>query len=95
MNLFVVLSFAFILVFTHIYYRDVDVVKWLSRVPASVSAIVLFTLLTLIMGLTKQNNPDASAFMKMSGLDHVRSSYIFLLSGLYLLTTLDWSYYEG
>ena len=40
------------------------------------------------MGLTKQNNPDASAFMKMSGLDHVRSSYIFLLSGFYLLTTL-------
>ena len=50
MNLFVVLSFAFILVFIHIYYRDVDVVKWLSRVPASVSAIVLFTLLTLDHG---------------------------------------------
>lgn len=88
MNLFVVLSFAFILVFTHFYYRDMDTVKWLARVPASISAIVLFTFLTLIMGLTKQNNPDASAFMKMTGLNHVQSSYVFLLSGLYLLTTL-------
>ncbi len=26
--------------------------------------------------------------MKMSGLDHVRSSYVFMLSGLYLLTSL-------
>ncbi len=88
MNLFVVLSFAFLLIFTHIYYRDLTAVKWLSRVPASVSSIILFTLLTLIMGMTKQNNPESSAFMKMTGLDHVRSSYVFMLSGLYLLTTL-------
>ncbi len=88
MNLFVVLSFALILVFTHFYYRDMPTVRWLSRVPAAVSSIILFTLLTLIMGLTKQNNPEASAFMKISGLDHVRSGYVFLLSGLYLLTTL-------
>ncbi len=88
MNLYVVLSFTFLLVFIHLYYRDMDTVKWLSRVPASISSIVLFTTLTLIMGLTRQHNPEASAFMKMTGLDHVRSSYVFLLSGLYLLTTL-------
>ena len=88
MNLYVVLSFTFLLVFIHLYYREMDSVKWLSRVPASISSIVLFTALTLIMGLTKQHNSETSAFMKMTGLDHIRSSYVFLLSGLYLLTTL-------
>ncbi len=88
MNLYVVLSFALILVFLHFYYRDLKTVKWLSRVPASISAIVLFTLLTLIMGMTKQNNPEASEFMKLTGLDHLQNSYAFILSGFYLLTCL-------
>ncbi len=88
MNLFIGLSFAFILIFIHIFYGDLKTVRWLSRVPASISSIALFTLLTLIMGLTIQNSPDASGFMKYSGLSHVRNSYVFLLSGMFLLTTL-------
>lgn len=88
MNAFVGISFAFLLVFLHFFYSDVPAVKWLSRVPASISSIVLFTFLTLILGLTIQNNPDAPKFLKMIGLSHVRTSYTFLLSGMYLLTTL-------
>lgn len=88
MNAFIGISFAFILVFLHFFYSDLKEVKWLSRVPASVSSIVLFTLLTLILGLTRQNNPDSPEILKYIGLSHVRSSYTFLLSGLYLLTTL-------
>jgi len=88
MNVFVGLSFAFILVFVHFFYGELKEVKFLSRVPASVSAILLFTFLTLILGLTKQNQPDASAFMKITGFSHVQSSYTFLFAGMYLLTTL-------
>ncbi len=88
MNAFVGISFAFLLVFLHFFYSDVPAVKWLSRVPASISSIVLFTFLTLILGLTIQNNPDASEFLKKTGLSQVRNSYTFLLSGMYLLTTL-------
>jgi hypothetical protein len=87
-NIFIGLSFALIIVFIHFYYRDLYAVKWLSRVPASVSAIFLFTLLTLILGLTKQNEPDASLFLKNTGLSHIRTSYTFLLAGMFLLTTL-------
>ncbi len=88
MNAFVGLSFAFLLVFMHFFYSDIQAVKWLSRVPASISSIVLFTFLTLILGLTKQHNPDAPLFMQKIGFTHVRSSFTFLLSGMYLLTTL-------
>jgi hypothetical protein len=88
MNLFIGISFAFCIAFVHFFYRDINYVKWLSRVPASISSIALFTLLTLILGLTKQNNPDAPEILKLTGLNHVRNSFTFLLSGLYLLTTL-------
>lgn len=88
MNAFVGISFAFLLVFLHFFYSDIPAVKWLSRVPASISSIVLFTFLTLILGLTIQNNPDAPKFLKITGLSHVQGSYTFLLSGMYLLTTL-------
>ncbi|MFW5819987.1 MAG: hypothetical protein ACOCWA_01750, partial [Bacteroidota bacterium] len=58
MNAFVGISFAFLLAFLHFFYSDIYAVKFLSRVPASISSIVLFTLLTLILGLTTQNDPD-------------------------------------
>lgn len=88
MNLFVGLSFAFCIVFIHYFYSEMNIVKWMSRVPASISSITLFTVLTLILGLTRQNNPDAPEILKLTGLNHIRYSYTFLLSGLYLLATL-------
>lgn len=88
LNALIGLSFALILVLLHFFYSDYDSVKWLSRIPASISAIVFFTFLTLVLGLTIQNNPDAPILLKITGLDEVRTSFAFLLSGLYLLTTL-------
>jgi hypothetical protein len=40
------------------------------------------------MGLTKQGESDNSRFLNLTGISHLRNSYVFLLSGLYLLTTL-------
>jgi hypothetical protein len=82
------IAFFALLLFLHVYYRKTAVIKWLSRIPAAASAIVFFTFLVLILGLTKQNEPDASDFMRLTGFSHVRNSYILLLSGLYLLTCL-------
>lgn len=88
LNAQVGVSFIIILLFIHFYYREMKTFKWLSRVPAAVSSISLFTLLVLIMGLTSQDNPDASNILKYTGISHVRNSYVFLLSGLFLLTSL-------
>ena len=35
LNVFLGVSFAFILMFLHFFYSDFNVVKWLSRIPAS------------------------------------------------------------
>ena len=82
------LSFIIILVFVQIYYRDLSVIKWISRVPAAVSSIALFSLLVLIMGLSPQDDPEAPVFLRLTGFSHVRNSYPFILSGLYVLTSL-------
>jgi heme/copper-type cytochrome/quinol oxidase subunit 4 len=87
-NLLFGLAFIALLLFMHFFYRQTNIIKWLSRVPAAASAIVFFTLLVLILGLTKQNEPDASEISRLTGLSHVRNSYVLLLSGLYLLTCL-------
>ena len=82
------IAFIVLLFFLHFSYGKTRVIKWLSRVPAAVSAIVFFTFLVLILGLSKQNEPDASTFFRLSGFSHIRNSYLLLLSGLYLLTCL-------
>lgn len=87
-NLQIGLGFILLLLFLHFYYRDTVIIKWLSRVPSAVTSIVLFTVLVLILGLSRQNDPDASYLLKITGLNHIRNSYVFLLSGLYLLTCL-------
>lgn len=88
MNVYAGISFAVILIFVQVYYKDDPIVKWLSRVPASISSIVLFSLLTLILGLTRQNNPDAPEWIKAAGFSNIQRSYTFFFSGIYLLTTL-------
>ncbi len=82
------IAFMALLLFLHFYYKQNSIIKWLSRVPAAMSSVVLFTFLVLILGLTKQNEPDASEISILTGFSHLRNSYTFLLSGLYLLTCL-------
>ncbi len=82
------IGFLAFLFFLHFYQRESLIIKWLSRVPAAMSSILLFTFLVLILGLSKQNEADASNISRLTGLSHIRNSYTFLLSGLYLLTVL-------
>jgi hypothetical protein len=82
------IGFILLLLMLHFFYRKTEIIKWLSRVPAALSAIVLFTVLVLIMGLSKQNEQDASQLSRLTGVDHVRNSYTFLIAGFYLLTSL-------
>jgi hypothetical protein len=88
MNVIIGIIFIILLIFLHIFYSSTYLITMFSRVPAAISSIVLFTILVLIMGLTKQNEPDTPLIQKITGFDHVRNSFTFLLSGLYLMITL-------
>ena len=87
-NILLGLSFIVLLIFLHLYFRTTNIIRTLSRVPAALSSIILFSILVLILGMTKQNEPNPPILFKISGFNHIRNSFTFLLSGLYLMTTL-------
>ncbi len=87
-NMFAGMTFITTIAFLHIFYRDMHMVRWLSTISAATSAICLITLLTILMGAFRQDNPDAGGLHGAIGLTHVKNSWAFLLAQLYLLISL-------
>ena len=87
-NMFAGLAFITTIVFLHNFYRDEPMVRWLSTIPAATSAICLITLLTILMGVFHQDSPDKVGLQTDLGLTHVKNSWVFLMSQLYVLTSL-------
>ncbi|MFO7923140.1 MAG: hypothetical protein R6U58_05565 [Bacteroidales bacterium] len=87
-NMYAGMAFITTIVFLHIFYRDVHMVRWLSTIPAATSAITLITLLTILMGVFTQNNPDNGGPAGAVGLTHIKNSWVFLMAQLYVLTSL-------
>ncbi len=73
-----------------IYFRlkSRPMVKWLSSVPAAISAISFFALVTLLLGFIPQDDIDANRYLKLLGMTHMKNSWLMMISGLYFLTTL-------
>ena len=87
LNIYTGFSFIFLLVFIHLYYRQHPFVKWLSGVPAAVSSISLFALLVLLLGFMPQEGAH-SKWLSFTGLNHIKTSWPFFLSQLYILSSL-------
>jgi hypothetical protein len=64
-------------------------IKWLASVPASLSAIGLLFFMVVLLGLIpQQETAETAKWIKLLGLTHITSSWPFIMSLLYLLTTL-------
>jgi hypothetical protein len=87
-NIYIAFAFASLLVFVHFNYRDYAVVKWLSSIPAAISAIALFSLLVLLLGFIPQDQLHTRVILKLTGLSHIKTSWPFLLTQVYFLTVL-------
>lgn len=68
----------------HLFCKKASVVKWLRSVPASVSAIALIVIQTIIMGTLPQRESVDTPF----GLNAVLHSWPFLIAQVYFLLTL-------
>lgn len=86
-NLYLVMGLTIILVMVHFRYRQRPLVKWLSSVPCSVSAISVYALLVLLLGFIPQQESDAG-WLQVTGLNHLKSSWPFLFIELYLMFSL-------
>jgi hypothetical protein len=73
-----------------IYYsfKSRPMVKWLSSIPAAISAISFFALVTLLLGFIPQDDADANRYLRLLGMTHMKNSWLMMISGIYFLTTL-------
>ncbi len=82
---------AGIIIFVIIIYsqsRKHKIVKWLGSVPAAISAISFFAVVTLLLGFIPQNGTSEAQWINMLGLSHVKNSWLMMVSGMYFLVTL-------
>jgi hypothetical protein len=86
-NLVIVLALVLVLLFLHLRYRNTPVIKWLSSVPCSVSAISVYALLVLLLGFIPQQTIQ-SGWLQLTGLSHLKNSWPFTLVQFYLLVSL-------
>jgi hypothetical protein len=88
LNIIIGLAIILLIAILHFFFRSKPIIKWLSSVPAAVSAISFFAFLVLLLGFIPQGNPHNSQFVQILGLYHIKNSWIFVVSGLYLLISL-------
>ncbi len=72
-------------------FKRLPMVKWLSSVPAAISAISFFALVVLLLGFISQDDTDVNRYLKLLGLTHMKNSWLMMISGLYFLTTLGFT----
>ncbi len=89
-NLLMLLLFVAYIIIFH-FLVDHPVKKWLSGVPAAVSSITAFTLLTLVMGFVRQGENNSTGLLSKTGIHHIVSSWPYLLCSLYLLFVLSFT----
>ncbi len=89
-NLMILLLFvAYVIIFHFLVKHPVK--RWLSSVPAAISAISVFSFLVLLMGFIPQGENNGSSFISGLGLTHIAQSWPYLLSSLYLIFILSFT----
>lgn len=69
-------------------FRKRRIIKWLCSVYAALPAILGFTGLVIIMGLTKQSQSNEREIIEILGLNNMIKSWPFILINLYLIVIL-------
>jgi len=87
-NLIVGLGILLSLIVIQTKLKNRPFVKWMSSIPAAISAILFFAMVTLLLGFIRQDNPEAGRFVHLLGLSHMKNSWLMMVSGLYFLVTL-------
>lgn len=87
-NIIMLYASVSLLVAVHVFFRKRLFVKWLSSIPCSISAVVAYALLALLMGFIKQDDESLPHGLQLLGLNHLKNSWPFLFVELYLLVSL-------
>ncbi|MGC8803504.1 MAG: hypothetical protein ACP5PS_07005, partial [Bacteroidales bacterium] len=92
-NLILGLFFLFVLLIIKIFFGKQYIVQWFSTLPAAISAIALFLLVVLTMGLIPQQEVYAAGRYPFD-LNTLKNSWLFFLCLIYLLTVLGFTIFR-
>jgi hypothetical protein len=86
-NVFFLVGYILVLFVCYKWFTTSQIIRWLTKVPASISSIVLITILVMIMGIIPQI-PSENNIINKLGLNHITSNWAFLLVLFQFLTCL-------
>lgn len=86
-NLYILLSYCGILVVLYHWFSNWIIIRWLTKIPASITSITLITVLVMIMGIIPQI-PSEHALISGLGLDHMTTNLAFYFTLFFFLTCL-------
>ena len=86
-NLYFLIGYVLTLFILYKWFSNSQIIRWLTKVPASISSIALVTLMVMIMGIIPQVASQNNLINNL-GLNHITSNWAFLLILLQFLTCL-------
>ena len=86
-NLIFLIGYVLVLFVLYKWFSTSQIIRWLTKVPASISSIILVILLVMVMGIIPQI-PSESNIINNLGLNHITSNWAFLLILFQFLTCL-------
>ncbi len=86
-NLYAVLGYVAILFIAFKWCSNLQLVRWMTKVPASISSIVLVTVMVMLMGTFPQV-PSENKWITALGLNHITTHWSFILILMLFLSCL-------
>jgi len=86
-NIIFLVGYVALLFVLYKWFSNTQIIKWLTKVPASISSISLVTLLVMFMGIIPQVASESN-FINNLGLNRITSNWAFLLILFQFLTCL-------
>jgi hypothetical protein len=86
-NLYFLIGYVVALFVLYKWFSSTQLIRWLTKVPASISSIALVTLMVMIMGIIPQVSSENN-FINNLGLNNITSNWAFLLILFQFLTCL-------
>lgn len=86
-NIIFLVGYVALLVVLYKWFSNTQIIKWLTKVPASISSISLVTLLVMVMGIIPQVASESN-FINNLGLNRITRNWAFLLILFQFLTCL-------
>lgn len=86
-NLVLGINILALFILLHLYLGKSKIIQWLTSIPAAISSITFFVVLSLLMGFIPQSENTNQSFHNL-GFEHIQTTWQYLFAELYFLFTL-------